>query len=397
MAIFIREIDISKAIDAIAVPDGYRRCYLLIRVGNRPIGNIVLPVNENNEISEKQILDKCRQQFSWELMNIEVEQYFGLMTKPLKKLTGVSVVVCTRNRPDYLKDCIRSLQASDHDLFEIVVVDNAPENDQTFSLAIEFGVKYIREDRPGLDFARNRGIREASFDIVAFTDDDARVDQGWIRAISEVFENDEVMAATGTVVPAELETAAQELFELGYGGMGHGFYRRVLKKENLTASALISASSFGVGANMAFRKTVFSRIGWFDPALDVGTPSCGGGDIDMFHRVVSKGFTLIYEPSMVVWHLHRRDVRGLLKQVYQNGKSFSCYLITCYANDTVSKLSLVIFFLRDWLYRWHLKNLIRRNRVPRKLMVMELLGVCSSPVAYLKSKRYAKSVTTKMK
>ena len=396
MATFVKEIDISRPLDAITIPAYCRRCYFLIKIGDRPIGKLIMASNKKKKISWKNIIERCRQNFSWELATIEVEKYFGLIKKPLKSSIGISVVVCTRNRAHYLRDCLKSLLLLDYETFEIIVVDNAPDNEETFNLVNEFGVRYVRENRPGLDLARNRGILSANFDIVAFTDDDARVDKGWARAISMIFDDEEVMAASGPVLPAELETRAQELFELGYGGMSHGFQRKAIIKENINESVLIGASGFGVGANMAFRKEVFDHIGSFDPALDVGTPSCGGGDIDMFHRVVAKGFTLIYEPSMLVWHLHRRDLKGLLKQVYQNGKSFSCYLMTCYANGTVSRLSLVIFFLRNWLYRWHLKNLIRRKRVPRKLMVMELLGVCSSPVAYFQSKRYANSVATKM-
>ena len=51
----------------------------------------------------------------------------------------------------------------------------------------------------------------------------------------------------------------------------------------------------------------FDRIGAFDPALDVGTPTRGGGDLEMFFRVLKDGYALVYEPRAIVRHRHRRD------------------------------------------------------------------------------------------
>jgi glycosyltransferase involved in cell wall biosynthesis len=219
----------------------------------------------------------------------------------------VSIIVCTRNRPVTLRRCLESLLKIKYETFEIIIVDNAPANKETFELVSGFPFRYIREDRPGLDWARNRGISEARYDIIAFTDDDAIVDAYWLEAISNVFFKREVMAVTGYVAPAELSTASQYLFEFGYGGMSHGLYRKVFRRDKLNSQELIGASRFGVGANMAFRREIFTKIGDFDVALDVGTPSGGGGDIDMFHRVVTSGHVLMYEPSMLVWHKHRTE------------------------------------------------------------------------------------------
>ena len=87
-------------------------------------------------------------------------------------------------------------------------------------------VRYVREPRPGLDWARNRAIAEARGDVIAFTDDDVAVDPGWIRALVAAFGSDETVAAvTGLVLPAELETEAQVLFER-YRSFSRGFVPR---------------------------------------------------------------------------------------------------------------------------------------------------------------------------
>ena len=85
----------------------------------------------------------------------------------------VSVVVCSRDRAETLARALtaigRLLPAPD----EVIVVDNAPINDATKRCVARFpGVRYVCEPRPGLDRARNAGIKAASGAIIAFTDDD---------------------------------------------------------------------------------------------------------------------------------------------------------------------------------------------------------------------------------
>jgi glycosyltransferase involved in cell wall biosynthesis len=242
----------------------------------------------------------------------------------------VTVAVCTRDRPEDLAACLDSLERSDYDSFEILVVDNAPSSEATRLLVERRAgrVRYVREPRPGLDWARNRAINEAHGDIIAFTDDDVTVDPGWIRALVAAFGSDETVAAvTGLVLPAELETEAQVLFER-YRSFGRGFTpRRVAPGGGPLAHRYGAAGDYGTGANMAFRRSLFGHIGAFDPALDVGTPTRGGGDLDMFFRVLKEGHVLVYEPCAMVRHRHRRSMEALRSQIADHGVSFSSYIV----------------------------------------------------------------------
>ncbi|HEX6180245.1 MAG TPA: glycosyltransferase [Chitinophagaceae bacterium] len=300
---------------------------------------------------------------------------------------GISVVVCTRDRAHQLSNCITHLLALQYPAFEIIVVDNAPSNEDTRELASKLPVRYVREERPGLDWARNRGIAEAKYAIIAFTDDDVRVHPYWLQEMEKVFRDESVSGASGYVAPAELETPAQHLFESGYGGMGHGFSRRYFHKDKLSNKQLLWASSFGIGANMAFRKEIFSTIGGFDTALDVGTPSHGAGDVEMFHRLVAKGYLFVYEPSMLVWHHHRREESALKKQIFDNGRSFGCYLIDCFRKRTVPRSTILQFFFVEWFWKWNMKNLFSRKKlIPASYTFAELRGMMTSPVAYMKTR-----------
>jgi glycosyltransferase involved in cell wall biosynthesis len=83
----------------------------------------------------------------------------------------------------------------------------------------------LLRERPGLDFARNAGAGAANGEIVAYTDDDVQLHPRWLDRLVSAFDTPEVMAVTGLVLPAELETEAQLHFET-YWGFGRG-YRRI--------------------------------------------------------------------------------------------------------------------------------------------------------------------------
>jgi hypothetical protein len=78
---------------------------------------------------------------------------------------------------------------------------------------------------------------------------------------------------------------------------------------------------------MAFRRSLFERVGHFDPALDVGTPTRGGGDLEMFFRLLKAGHVLVYEPRAIVRHRHRRSMEALKGQIEDHGVSFSAYMV----------------------------------------------------------------------
>lgn len=381
----VLQLNLDEPIMPVPHEAGYAQYRILVKKGPAPLGWISLPQSEG-QIEADVIRAAIAQQLAQRLTETEIMQ--GWDHEVPAPMPSISVVVCTRNRARMLVRCLAALTMLDYPSFEIIVVDNAPSDNKTIEATAEFPVRYVREGRPGLDHARNRGIAEARNEIVAFTDDDALADAGWLRAIGKIFQHPQVMGASGYVGPAELETEAQHRFELEYGGMGHGFRRRAIHRSTLTPRELLWASGFGIGANMAFRRSLFAQTGGFDVTLDVGTPSHGGGDIEFFHRMVAQGHLFLYEPEMIVWHHHRREDRGLERQAYDNGRSFGCYLIQCFQKKTVRRTDTVLFFFREWLWRRQVKNFLSLRPVaPRKLLLAEIRGMISSPAAYYQTKR----------
>ncbi len=301
------------------------------------------------------------------------------------KASPISVLVCTRDRPQSLERCLRSLGELDYPSYEVVVVDNCSREAKVARTVERAGFRYVREDRPGLDWARNRAIQESRYDIVAFIDDDAVASRGWLRALSRAFANGEVMAVTGLILPAEMETQNQALFEQ-YGGMSKGLESRLYRPETMSARQLLMAQAFGAGANMAFRRQVFDSVGWFDTALDTGTPSQGCGDLDMFHRVLVHGYTLRYQPDAWILHTHRRDLDGLRRQLYANGRSHGVYLIKRLVECSIRRretLGYASYWFLGWVCARFLRGLWHRRFFPRTLLWAELKGAISAPWAYV--------------
>lgn len=295
----------------------------------------------------------------------------------------VTVAICTRDRPDDLRRCLAAVRDLDPAPAEVLVVDNASVDDRTRLVAEEYGVRCVREPRAGLDWARNRALLEARTGIVAFTDDDVLVHPGWIAGLMRAFQEEPgAVAVTGLVVPAELATPAQVLFE-ACGGFGRGYSRQwmsvALEDGEVAAQVYPGTGGAGTGANMTFRREEILALGGFDPALDVGTPTGGGGDLEMYFRVLAAGHLLVYEPSAVVRHVHRRTEEQLLRQMRGHGTgTYSIFLGAGRAYGRRQSSELFLFGLWWCLLRHvraHIAQALGRRPLPWALDRAETAGM----------------------
>lgn len=295
-----------------------------------------------------------------------------------------SVVVCTRDRPAELARCLAALSRLEGPPFEVLVIDNASRDDSTRRIVEQTPYRYVREDLPGLDRARNRGISEARNDLIAFTDDDTEPEPGWLAALTRAFADPRVAGVTGQVLPASLDTLAQRLFEQYGNGMSKGDRPRLFDGASLRPAELLRAQDVGVGANMAFRWKVLEAVGGFDPALDVGTPARGAGDLDLFHRLLRSGAVLRYEPEARVRHHHRRDLSALRRQIRNNGRSYGVYLLKVWREGSVPRPALARFALGwcAWLAGRLFLGLLGRHHLPLSLLWEEFRGAFEAPSAF---------------
>jgi GT2 family glycosyltransferase len=227
----------------------------------------------------------------------------------------LSVIIPTRDRPDDLQRCLNALAHQAARPGEIVVVDNNPAAHATRKIAERFAdVKYVPEAKPGLDRARNAGIVAASGALIAFCDDDVVLHPTWCARMAAAFADQEVQAVTGLVLPLELKTAAQRLFEFEWGfGRGYASIDFWHAKPG-SPDAALQPWLVGAGASMAFRRAVFDRLGGFDTRLDAGAAGCSG-DSEMWYRILMDGGLCRYTPDVVSFHRHRETLPGLKRQI----------------------------------------------------------------------------------
>ena len=222
----------------------------------------------------------------------------------------ISAVICTRNRAPKLERCL--LQMAEHNpgatlVWQLVVVDNASEDDTrrvVDKFTATLPLKYVFEPKRGLSHARNRGILEAEYPIIAFTDDDCLVDRDWLAAMAAQFAKRNALAILG----GRVELAHASDFPIAT--------RTHDRPEEI--ATIKDTLAMMIGCNMAFRRSVFDEIGLFDPALGKGTRIGSAEDIDILYRALKCGCSIAYAPDVVVRHAHGRDTAALLEDVTQD-------------------------------------------------------------------------------
>jgi len=392
----LMSIDLEHPIPALE-PSSVGEQWVLVRYHRHPLGMLYL--QPGRPYTSRELAKLATESFSWNLLQHRLADDLHARTRrsPLAGLTpecprrasaplpSVTVAVCTRNGAAHLAQCLDSLLAIEYpsDLLDLLVVDNASSDTATEELIRQRypRIRCVAEARPGLDWARNRAILESRADIIAFTDDDVSVDSMWVEALARAFADEPAaMAVTGLVVADEIDVESQRLFEK-YGGFCRGFkrgyYSADLDAGEAAATHHGGAGRFGTGANMAFRRQIFESIGLFDPALDVGTVTNGGGDLEMFFRVIKHGHTLLYEPSAIVRHRHRREYAQLRTQIANNGIGFYAYLMrsaSAYGDERGAFLRLGLWWFWWWNVRRLLRSFVKPSEFPRDLILAELRG-----------------------
>ena len=142
---------------------------------------------------------------------------------PTEENTGQSepsctVVVCTRDRPKELERCLEAVSRLRYPRFDVLVVDNAPSDTQASQIAARWGARYLVEPIKGASRARNCGARSCNTEIIAFCDDDAIPEPGWLQALVREFQDPEVMAVGGRII-ALSEKPQPSAFSMALGDL----------------------------------------------------------------------------------------------------------------------------------------------------------------------------------
>ncbi len=248
----------------------------------------------------------------------------------------LSIIICTYNRADFLLLTLQSLslQTLDKNQYEVLIIDNNSK-DKTAFFCQEYiqknpdiTMKYFLEKEQGLAFARNRGIKESSGNIISFIDDDAEAREDYamnlIRTFQEYSQYDAIGGKVIPIFPEKKEPVWLSKYIWG-----------VVAKVDKGDHPVPFKKKVPAGCNMAFRKVVFETIGVFDTKL---AHRCD--DLYIFGKLKAIQKVALYAPDVVVFHHippERIDSSGIRKLSLDLGSSHRVYLQSQPAQYTILK------------------------------------------------------------
>ena len=231
----------------------------------------------------------------------------------------VSILIPTHNRADRLSRVLESLELVDRPAgvdVETIVCANACTDDTSRVLEGRagnqtIGLRIVEEPRAGLSIARNAAMASATGDVFAFLDDDVRVEETWLHGLvagidearADLVAGKATLWWEGREVPEWMSPRCKQLLtRLDLG-------ERIIP---------VDTASHFVGANFAFRRTIFERIGGFHPYLGrSGKGLLSGEDTEYVRRALGSGAVAVFSPRMAVrhWVAPERVDRGYLRRV----------------------------------------------------------------------------------
>jgi len=307
--------------------------------------------------------------------------------------------VCTHGRPEMAARAVCSLL--DQGVQDVLVVDNAPPDDSTRRIleARAPSARYVVEPVQGLDFARNRALREARGDVVAFLDDDAVAAPGWVEVLERVFDSGPTVGACTVRVEAlRLDSPGPLLFEAN-GGYARGLERirlpadAKLRLHGRRAPLIAWAVSVGSGCSFALRRRVALDAGGFDVALDLGEELPGGGDHDMLWRILEAGYEIVYAPEALAYHEHREDVEAVFRQMAGHQLGLTAFLtkttMTVHGRARLSALAFLLWRLVKPGVRL-VRATVGRDPLPKRALWRMWGSALAGGPAYFAARRIAR-------
>jgi hypothetical protein len=139
---------------------------------------------------------------------------------------------------------------------------------------------------------------------------------------------------------------------------------------------------------MAVRRQIVRDLALFECELDCGTAALSGGDHYAFYRILTEGYSIVFNPDALVWHRDRRTLQEFERMLYGYSVGVYCYLLRCvlqHRDPGAVQVGLL------WFLNHHLRELVRgvfkRSVVPLRYTLAEIRGALAAPAAYRKTRR----------
>jgi glycosyltransferase involved in cell wall biosynthesis len=219
----------------------------------------------------------------------------------------ISVLICTRNRPDDIVLVMPHIMLQDYPNYEVIIIDQSSDDLSEQRVKAQYGedprLRYIRPGTVGLSIARNQAMREARHELCAFTDDDVEVPTDWLTKMNRAFATyPETDVFFGPVLVPQDQLGRKDLhFACLYFQEA-----RVLKRGEI----------MGMGANMMVRKSFYAKVGEFDALLGAGAPLPGSDEHDWLYRAHRIDGVMRLDPTNSIVHRAPRTFDQWLRLHY---------------------------------------------------------------------------------
>jgi len=225
-----------------------------------------------------------------------------------------SVIICTYNRCDLLKESLVSILSimPDNGKYELIVIDNNSTDNTKETVRNFTNVRYVLEANQGLSYARNRAIKESQNTILLFLDDDIELNSNYFEICKALYSESDCNIVGGKVLPYKVQIPhwlapefyyLSSVFDLG--------------NQPMDVSKVM-------GANYTMRKSVAVEVGGYNINLGrKGKNLAGGEEVEYLNRAKSKGYKINYEPNLVVYHKinEKLEQEYILSYAFQHGQS----------------------------------------------------------------------------
>lgn len=199
----------------------------------------------------------------------------------------LSITICTYNRIEYLKKCLKSIldQTQGSEIIEINIIDNN-STDTTKDYVIELQkqfpeVNYFVEKRQGISYARNLSFEVCKGMFLAFVDDDAVINKNWLEALLNELKNQNENIIYGGPIYPNFESVPEDWIDKDY-------FIRKFKDTDGFLGTIKSKEGFS-GGNMCIAKNLFLKSEKFNTEIGMTGGNLGlGEEPDFFYKLIMK-------------------------------------------------------------------------------------------------------------
>lgn len=222
-----------------------------------------------------------------------------------------SVIIPTYNRQETLRQCLAVATNQDYPDYEVIVVDDGSTDGTAIMVRQEFPqVRYFRQEvNRGPAAARNRGIHEATGEIIAFTDDDCVPPPNWLTRLADGYRRYPQVAGVGGYQEATYEVKAKSSLARYESYINRQVYR-VGDQEYL---GRFECPAGGTN-NISYQRSIIEEIGGFDETF----PLAAGEDAYFKWQLVKKDKLLLFVPVQVI-HLQSYKLAPFWRQQVRRG------------------------------------------------------------------------------